>query len=79
MSDQHPYVGERGELHDRGDHKGPRQRSRPIRTGQGTLLRRAAGSICPNFFLAHAWLEAGSIVVVGEASVEQVTPIAQFK
>ena len=39
LLDQLAHIGERDQLHDLGDDQRPRQRTRPVRTGQGALLR----------------------------------------
>jgi hypothetical protein len=49
------------------------------RRGCTSTLRLGVGKNEVGDFLAHAWLEAGSTVVIGEASADRVTPIAQFR
>jgi len=48
------------------------------RRGCKSTLRLGVGRNEAGAFAAHAWLEAGDGIVVGEASVEQMTPIAEL-
>jgi hypothetical protein len=47
------------------------------RRGQGSALHLGAGK-ADDGLMAHAWLVAGGEIVVGEAAVAEVTPLARF-
>lgn len=49
------------------------------RRGYPSTLHLGVARTGPDALLAHAWLEAGSAIVVGERGVETVTPVAQFE
>jgi hypothetical protein len=48
------------------------------RRGHGSALHLGAGPAVGGSLTAHAWLVAGGEIVVGEAGVAEVTPLARF-
>ncbi len=48
------------------------------RRGQGSALHIGAGRSDRRALTAHAWLVAGGEVVIGEAGMDDVTPLARF-
>jgi hypothetical protein len=48
------------------------------RRGQGSALHLGAGKLDGGGLAAHAWLEAGGEIVVGEAGVADMAPLARF-
>lgn len=48
------------------------------RRGQGSALHLGAGKADGGGLMAHAWLVAGSEIVVGEAGIAGMAPLARF-
>jgi Transglutaminase-like superfamily len=49
------------------------------RRGFDSTLHLGVARKGANDLIAHAWLEAGSAIVVGERGVDRVTPVARFE